>query len=78
MRNAITVKEAQSLLQNHGLVLKVVDGDYVVNYRHGSAATEVSSDCLEDAVAIGVAEAQRREAREVGRRNRSVELRAFQ
>jgi len=73
MRNAITVREAQILLAEHAMVLKVIDGEYCVNYRHGAECTAYYSDDLEDAIITGVKKAQQREAKEVGRRNKAVE-----
>ena len=75
MRNAITVREAQSLLREHGMVLKFDGDEYCVNYRHGGEGTAEYSYDLEEVIVVGLKKAQQREAKEVGRRNRCVELR---
>lgn len=77
MRNAITVREAQNLLQQHGMVLKFDGDEFCVNYRHGGEGTAEYSYDLEEVIAVGIRKAQAREAKEVGRRNKASEHRAM-
>lgn len=67
------INEAMIKLAFHGLVLKNYDGDYCVNYKHGSGATAYYTSDIEDAVERGVAMAREREQKVVGRRNKALE-----
>jgi len=57
----LTVQKAQQQLAALGLVIKNYDGDYCVNYRHGSSSTAYYSASLEETFAYGVKMAQRNE-----------------
>lgn len=75
MRNAITVREAQNLLKQHDMVMTFTDGEYRVNYRHGSESTAYYTNDIEDAIITGIKQAEWRIAKEIGRRNKVAEHR---
>jgi len=73
MRNNMTLQQAQALLASHNMVLKFSDGEYCVNYRHGGEGTAEYSESLVEVIELGLAKAKRNEARQTGKRMKSLQ-----
>lgn len=73
----MTIKEAIAKMQANGMVIRMEDGEYRVNFKHGFEATAYYTNDLEDAVATGVDMAQRRDKKTVERKNNVIEHNFF-
>lgn len=46
----MTIKQAKTFLQRHNMVLKYYDGEYRVNFKHGTEETAYYTNDINDAI----------------------------